>query len=700
MQRDHLATSFAALLCAAAVWAGCVGEGTLSVEGGAPDSEILPDSPSAGTRDAEPGSLPDPARDPGQGQPGQIQITIEEPAEGLITDTPEVRVQGTAVGLAEVLINGATAAVSDGRFRTKAPLEEGDNQIDVAAPGGEVHATVHVLRDSLAPSLVLTQPARGTFVELGAGETTVVVSGRAVDAALGVERVTVAGEAVVVGPDGSFEGSTVVGPGLHTVVVEAWDFVGHSARATRSLIAGEFVAPSTPVEQALVGSVGPAVLDALEPFLVDQIMAQGLEEGLAGQDSGEFEVRDVRYGRVDLDLSLAAGGLGAQIVIHDLRVEFRTEQEILFVDVTFTGEARADRAELRTLVVVTPTAEGSLAVRLDRPSVSLHGFEVDVDNFPGFLEDLLRGTVEDMAEELVQDALNDVVIPELFDPAMLSQQIDLLGRPLSVQLAFSAFDVQPDAARFELRATAQAEPDPRAPQTPEALSDPAPAPGAPPSPDRLVAAAADDFVQRVLHAVFVSGVLHADLDELMDTGGGDEPAALPIELTVGTLDGFLGGPFDGLLAPETPVGLRLEALLPPVARPSPSPDAPIELLVGDLLLHFEARPEGLATIPLVSVALAAEMRLSLAVPEPGQLVPTVEMDVLPDLDAEPFADVEDERVEQFIGQLVALALPLLSGAPLELGLELLDGVRLGELSVAGDPGSGYFTITAQVVPAG
>ncbi len=101
----------------------------------------------------------------------------------------------------------------------------------------------------------------------------------------------------------------------------------------------------------------------------------------------------------------------------------------------------------------------------------------------------------------------------------------------------------------------------------------------------------------------------------------------------------------------------------------------------------------------MSVALAATVRLELTVPEPGQIVPEVTIDVLPDLHAEPVADVVDEVVEQFIGQLVALALPALSGQPVELGLEVYEGVRLGELLVEADPASGYFTVTAQVVPA-
>lgn len=631
------------------------------------------------------------------GGTGWPTLILEAPENGLVTEAASITVRGRVTRARSVLVNGSEVPVADDRFTVEVPLVEGENPIIVHVAGGPTDART-VVRDSQAPLISLSGPRRGQFLDAAAGPPTLDVAGQVTDAGIGVWHVTLDGTPLQLDAQGRFAARIQPPSGrIHTLVVEATDFVGHVSRATRSALAGRFAHPSAPVPQAISGSVQAAAIDALEPFLARMIMEQGLDEMIASQGSGDFEIHDVSYSRLEIDLTPVDGALRAVIRVYDLVVDFETEQEILFVDVTFEGEAKASRVDLTTRLVFTVTPEGSLGLRMEDPSVSLHDFRVDIRNFPGFLENLLRGTIEDMAVGALEDALRGQVIPELFDPSMLHREVDLLGRTILFNAAIRDLAIDPSGIRLELEASAEGAPDPRVPPAPGALSDPEPLPALPPAQAHLQLLLADDLANRVLHGVWRSGLLHSTLDELLAAQGG-EGGGLPIQLNVGLLNSFCGNAFKGVLDDALPVGLRLAGLLPPVAHPLDDPERPLGLQLGDLLLGFEAQQPDGSVVPLLTAAVAADCAIGLRQQPDGKLKPEIRAVTVADLVEEPLVDLNDEAVEAFLGQLVAMMLPLATAQGIDADLGLYPGLTLTDLVLAALL-PGHFLVTGNVVPA-
>ncbi len=682
-----------ALVClvalAAASLVACSGTGVLEAGPTGGDAGTWPPRPSMGGGDLgsdapDFGLPPLPPVDP--------WLQVEAPLDGAVTDAERVRVEGSAGGVEAVQINGRDVTLRDGRFSSNVALEEGRNEIVVEVPGQrEVR---NVLRDSRAPAIVLSTPERGRMQPLEGAPADVLVEGSAWDEGVGVDQVTIDGVPVELSLDGRFRGLAHPPAGGSTLLVEATDFLGHRAVATRSMLRGRFTDPAPEVPDALAIWAGPSAFDALEPVIVQQILSQGLDQALAAQGSGDFEIRYIRYGQVDLDLRPDVGALHASVSVHDLEVGFRTEQRIVLIDVTFTGDASADRVDLDTRIVIEATEPGGVAVRLENTTVQLHGFEVDIDDFPGFLEDLLRGTIESMAENAIEDALADLVLSDLFGPEVLHQELALAGRTLALDLKVRDVDVQPTGMRAQLGIVATPQRLEGVPASLGALDDPVPLPAPGRGPGNVEGLLADDAGNRLLHAAWQAGLLHQTLDP-----SAEGAAQLPMDLTVRTLDGLAGGAFGALLDPATPLALRTEALLPPVLRPGAQGEPALHLFLGDLLLHFDALPAEGGPVPLLSIAVAADVDVDLSVDESGALAPTFAVRSLADLDAEPLVDVVDEQVEAFVGQLIAVAVPLLTQDLVQIPDPLVEGLRLSAPSFSADPGGGYLRLDASLEPA-
>ncbi len=650
--------------------AGCLDAGVLmerEYDGGEPEG-----APAAG---GPPGEAP-------SADMPRISIRVDSPPDGLVVANSWVSVQGHAFGTDTVLVDDAPVPVDeDGAFSARREVDEGENLIVVQGPGGAPEIRRRVVRDTMAPHLVLGSPERGLFLPEDAGP--VEVTGRAWDDGIGLAGLSGQGGPLTPGQGGSFRMDWRPEHGLSTLVVMATDFLDHRATATRSAIVSDFEDPSAEVPWSISARIGPAALDAMEPFLVEQLEQMDLVSQ-AGS-SGDLEIRYVDYSSVDLDLTMEMGAIGARIVFTDLRVGFHTEQEVLFVDVSITGEAKADEAIITTRIVLLVTPEGGLSMTLEDPDVDLRGFRVDVHNFPGFLEDLLRGTMEDMAEDAIRDAMRDVVVPELFDPAMLHQDLDLLGSTVTLDLEVRGFEMEPDGVRVILGALVTTEEADGLPPNPGAPVDPVPLPDLPLDPAGVWIAVADDFVNRLLFQTWAAGLLHRDVADL----AGD---SLPIQLDVRTLDTMLGARFSGVLAPDTPVDIVLEGLLPPMASPGSSREFPIRAGIGDLLVHFVTR----GSVTLATVAVAVSMDVAFTLSEDGNLVPELQATSVADLVDEPVMDLDDEKVEAFMITLFEALLPMASGQALALPTDIYPGLGMQDLDIT--PVDGYFLASGRIVP--
>ena len=439
----------------------------------------------------------------------------------------------------------------------------------------------------------------------------------------------------------------------------ATDGAGHVSSAQRSVVSGRFEPVDAPVDRALDVELGRAGLDALVEQAREALEATPLEELAPMGRSGDFELTSFSYEATDVDLTPDLGGFDIRVRIHGLRVGVRVEKRVLFIPVVIRGSASADVAELSAFLSVMATSDGAVAMDLGDASVDLRGFRYDIEGLPGLLEGLLAGVVRDLAEGALEDAVEGVVMPSLFDPADLVQPVRLGEATLTVAMKLSLLTVSPEGLRFQAAVSASAADlgpvAPERPAAPGAICDVASGAGrgGPEGPLRVSVSA--DALNRLLHVAWRAGALDMSVDL-----GGDGGAA-PIQLDVAGIGAALGAPLDEVAPGDAPVTLSLRPLLPPVLVPAPvgDPTKAATLAMGDMMLELLARPPGRDPLSLLSVALAIEADLPSG--DPGEERGLADLRIHADLDASA-VDVRAEAVEEGVARLLALAAPLLQGA--------------------------------------
>ena len=105
----------------------------------------------------------------GDDAPKPVSISLVSPADGVVVDENAVEVRGRVKPAgARVLVDGRAAPVANGEFRTRAPLREGANLIDVgaSAPGARTAwSALRVARETLLTVPDLAGVARDDAVD-------------------------------------------------------------------------------------------------------------------------------------------------------------------------------------------------------------------------------------------------------------------------------------------------------------------------------------------------------------------------------------------------------------------------------------------------------------------------------------------------------------------------------------------------------
>lgn len=157
-------------------------------------------------------------------------LTITSPAVG-ITNNPSVQVAGTTEPNATVTVDGVGVTVdANGAFSRTMTLAEGDHSIDVVATdlaGNDRTEVVEITVDTTDPVVSIDSPADGSTVSTA----TVTVTGTTEAGA----TLTLNGDSVTVGSDGSFSAEVTLDQGANTITAEATDAAGNAATDTISV---------------------------------------------------------------------------------------------------------------------------------------------------------------------------------------------------------------------------------------------------------------------------------------------------------------------------------------------------------------------------------------------------------------------------------------------------------------------------------
>ncbi len=202
----------------------------------------------------------------------RLPVTIEQPASGLVTSKPTIRVAGsTDPSVTTVTIGRVIAPAIDGAFEADVQLQEGANHLTamVRGPSGTVGTeTVTVIRDSEPPRVVVRSPLPGTRLAGNrvavTGEVFDLSSSGAVDGGL---EVFVNGLAAEVSQSSFIARDVLLTPGPALLVVEARDAVGNQRRVEVPVHVG---LPEGPVIEILGGNGQQAAVGTLldEPLSI------------------------------------------------------------------------------------------------------------------------------------------------------------------------------------------------------------------------------------------------------------------------------------------------------------------------------------------------------------------------------------------------------------------------------------------------
>jgi hypothetical protein len=555
-----------------------------------------------------------------------------------------------------------------------------------------------ILIDSTGPLLDIDTPERGTF----STDAATTVSGTVSDTYTGVTSLTIDGEPVSVGSDGSFSTDVANAFGINVLETEAVDGDGNATTDTRAVLAGAFLPYATGDAEGLAARINQGGFDTLATLgehLISATDLTGIVPSPAFSTESEscidlifdevcitwysvaLYVTNPSIGKVDLAFDPDAGGwLNATFTVYDPSIDWAADGTVLGIGYSGDGQIYADSITI-DMDLQPYVSGGVLGVNVLAADVTSAGFTFDWDSWlydvmsffgldlsgliQGYMEDAIEGAITDEVPSLVADTVGDLEIATdldvggntyRFDAAPSYASVDDLGMTLGLETTFTTGQWSHDE------------------EGPGSLYGdytlPTYASGTP----GMQLSLSLDFLNQVLYAFWGGGVLDQTLTE-------DQ-----LGLDLGSLSTFL--PFDSL-------SIQTNALLPPVLVPGTG-DSLLDLQIGDLALTlYDGAPEDGNVVFQVYMSLVAG--LDLDVSTDGMLEPslgdaTIWFDVVtPASGTEASADAES-----LLGALVPMLLPSLteglgsvpvpdiSGFGLDIQSIALDGAESGYVNVNGD----------------
>ena len=390
--------------------------------------------------------------------------------------------------------------------------------------------------DHTPPVVEVTSPPRGTVTE----DSSVTVAGTVTDGESAV-AVKVNGQPVPVNPDGSFSTTVEVGEGITLFDTIATDAGGNEANDARAVLSGTLVPQETPVAEGVVANLSGEAMNGLGD-LVSSIanntdftaLATALnpvvDAGGGGCNSARVYVDSVGHSGVQVGVSPVSGGVHAGVSIGSLVVHGHVSFRAICIGGSASWTITADAYDVGG--VITPTlSAGSIAIALAGVTSDFRGFNLDVNNIPGFIEDIFEDDVRDKLAQILRDKVNEMVPP--LTTAFLAEflagawDVSFLGQTVSLGVTPSAMTWTEQGGTITLDTSAQI----AGAEGGSYLTSPRPRPSdADMASTGIRIGLADDVLNQLLSAIWTSGALEdamvpGDADALGAAFGGDVASA-------------------------------------------------------------------------------------------------------------------------------------------------------------------------------
>jgi hypothetical protein len=298
-----------------------------------------------------------------------------------------------------------------------------------------------------APTLEVDTPTRGTTVN----GSSVTVTGKASGDGI---TVTVDGNAVAVGDDGSFSTMITVASGISVIETDATDSAGTKLTDTRAVLAGTLATSDGSVaapigayaSAAALTMIGNAVAsDAKSIDFTDLAKAVNPVYNDSGCPGVVVNITSVSIGNIDVGLTPSSSGLAAAVTLDNVTVKLSAAFQagvVFCVDGSDTVTVSASAIHVNGDLGLD-VSSGKLATTLTNPSVTMDGFNLSVGDVPSAIVDLFQSA----AQSKVQSALSSAIeskVPGLANARLAS----LLAQPVSEDVlgVETQLDVTPTAA--------------------------------------------------------------------------------------------------------------------------------------------------------------------------------------------------------------------------------------------------------------
>lgn len=489
-------------------------------------------------------------------------------------------------------------------------------------------------KDHTPPVVELISPMRGTVSE----GNIIQVRGVVTDDGSGPDKVTVNGETASLRGDGTFELTLDVEDGITLIETIATDKAGNEGTDARAVLAGLLADLDMTVSEGVAAHLSPAAIGGLGDMVADvagntdfTAIATALNPVVDtgnGCNSAKVYVNTVGHGGVEVDASAIDGGIGADVTIRDLVVTGRVRFRALCISGSASWTIRADAYDVGG-DITAQIASGDINIGLVNVSSRFRDFDLNVNNVPGFIENLFENNVRDRLAGILRNKVAEMVPPlaNSFLGEFLADawDVSLLGQTVSLAIQPSAMTWNQQGGTIVLDTKSSVE------GLGDALflSNPRPRPSATDmASDGLRLGLADDMLNQLLSAIWVSGAL--------------EEAIVP-------LDGdALSAAFGADVAQAT-----MTMMLPPVANFDRSTGT-AQIMIGDLMITaMDASGGTLAQFVVSSeielaVETAADGRIKLVTRTPRILAQVLEQSdlLLTALDNSKVAAIAELAIKQ------------------------------------------------------
>lgn len=584
-------------------------------------------------------------------------INILEPVEGALLNATRVRIKGLAQNTSEVSINGKVFSVVGGAWEAPIDVAEGDVTVEVKVKGGS--DTVNFKVDASPPVLEITSPQRGLMHDSALGDT-VTVAGKVTDSGLGLSLIKVDETIIETDAEGNFTHEYLLKEGSNTVSVTALDKAQNQSQNLYGIIHGPLTDPGSSIDPGINVNVNRETIkvttEVLSAVITPERVSQILTDRLATNES--IAIQSITFDPIELDAipksdpfdSKGEGFIDFAMNVKNVIIK----GDFILLGETFTLTVTVKEVDIDTSMFLRPDGTGGVEIEFGEATLDLNegiDWTVEVGGATLDSEDQRRldSLVESIATIAFSELLGEQIIEELYDPAILNRRVELFGRVLEFALYIEQIIIG-DAGIFirtSLKMPAEAFED--VPEVPGALNRSLGDTRAPNLQQGVVATSNRTALDRLFHGVWRSGLLHQTL--LGDDFAG---LTLPFELNAGALALLIDGRITNRVDSTSAVGIALRPMLPPVIELVPNAEG-TGLVVEipefhiDLLLDIDSpNPQKLVTISTF-LTLAVNLGIN------GQeLKIDFETSLKADIADEPLFDLDDEKVESLLVDLVRL----------------------------------------------